>query len=195
MSNLIFPQTIGLKIERTKTPEWKTITHRAASGKETRTSLMSYPLWNFALSYEFLRDDIATNEFKSLAGFYNNMKGGYDTFLYLDPYDNVVTAQNFAVGTGSALAFQLVRDIGTFIEPVTNLNGTPSIYKNGVLQTSGYTISNGIVTFSVAPASGAVLSWTGSFYYRCRFKSDTIDFKQFMYDLWESSKVEFVSVK
>jgi uncharacterized protein (TIGR02217 family) len=195
MSNLIFPQTIGLKIERTKTPEWKTIIHRAVSGKETRTSLMSYPLWNFSVSYEFLRDEGLTNEFKNLVGFFNNMKGSYDTFLYLDPYDNIATNQAFAVGNGVDKVFQLTREIGTFVEPIVSVNGSPDIFINGTLQTSGYIIADGFVTFTSAPSNGAVMTWSGSFFYRCRFLNDMLEFKQFMYDLWESSKVEFVSVK
>lgn len=194
MSDLIFPQTSGLDITRTKTPEWKTITHRAVSGKETRTSLMSYPLWNFSLSYNLLRDDL-TNELENLIGFYNNVKGSFDTFLYLDPYDNVVNNQNFAAGDGSKLSFQLTRNMGAFIEPIFNINGTPSIYINGIFQSSGYSISNGVITFLAPPSNGAVLSWTGSFYYRCRFVGDTMDFKQFTYNFWETKQVDFVSVK
>jgi hypothetical protein len=33
----------------------------------------------------------------------------------------------------------------------------------------------GIITFNSAPAPGAKLTWTGSFYYLCRFAEDTID--------------------
>ena len=33
----------------------------------------------------------------------------------------------------------------------------------------------GVVTFSTPPAVGAVLTWTGSFYYLCRFSEDTLD--------------------
>ena len=197
MSNLIFPQTIGLKMERTKTPIWKTIIHTTPSGKETRTAMMSYPRWQFVLSFEFLRDDTTTNELKALMGFYNALQGAFDTFLYSDPYDYHVTAQSFGTGNGTTTIFPLIRSMGTYNEPITNLNGNPSIYVDGVLKTltTDYTITNGVVTFVVAPASGKAVTWTGSFYYRCRFLNDTLDFKQFMYDLWENSKIEFISVK
>lgn len=195
MGNTIFPQSPGLKIERTKTPQWKTITHIAASGKETRTALMSYPRWQFSLSYEFLRSDSVFAEYQAIIAHYNNVQGGYDTFLYLDPYDNVVTNGIFGTGDGVTTQFQLLRHINTWAESVKDINGTPSIYIAGVLQTSGYTISNGLVTFTTPPPVSASLTWTGSFFYRVRYMGDTFDTKQFMYDLWEANKVEFISVK
>lgn len=132
MSNTIFPQTNGLKIERTKTPQWKTITHVATSGKETRTAMMSYPRWVFSLSFEFLKDDL-TAQFATFAGFFNNLKGSFDSFLYLDPYDNTVTNQTIGTGNGTTKDFQLIRNLGSFIEPI-KATATKSVYVGGVLQ-------------------------------------------------------------
>lgn len=195
MSNYIFPQSPGLKIERTKTPQWKTITHVAASGKETRTALMSYPRWKFSVSYEFLRSDEATAEYQSLIELYNNVQGGYDTFLYKDPYDYQVVQQTVGTGTGSLQDFQMVRSFGAWLEPVKEIIGIPNVYLDGVYQSSGYTVTNGLIHFNTAPSSGVVVTWSGSYYYRVRFMRDELDLKQFMYDLWESQKVEFISVK
>ena len=98
---------------------------------------------------------------------------------------------------GVFCTFQLIRAYGGFIEPVQNLNGTPSIYLNGVQQTVGIgnqcqVSSTGLVTFTTAPASGAVLTWTGNFYYRVRFSADRADFNQFMYQLYELKQLSFV---
>jgi hypothetical protein len=49
--------------------------------------------------------------------------------------------------------------------------------------------------FTVAPLPGAVVSWTGSFYYRVRFKQDEAEFNEFMSNLWELKTLEFQSVK
>jgi hypothetical protein len=57
----------------------------------------------------------------------------------------------------------------TLLEPDGGSNRvidtTFRIYVNGVEATSGWTVNNttGIVSFSVAPANGAILSWTGEF--------------------------------
>lgn len=54
----------------------------------------------------------------------------------------------------------------TYPPPLTNIVvGTPSIFLNGALLTSGvdYTIvlPQGTVTFTVAPTAGAIISWSG----------------------------------
>lgn len=53
----------------------------------------------------------------------------------------------------------------------------------------------GRVVFPTAPASGAVLGWTGTFYWRCRFVQDQLEFNQFMSRLWNLRTLEFVTVK
>ena len=70
------------------------------------------------------------------------------------------------------------------MEPVMNLNGTPVIKVNGTVTTPASISSSGLVTFSSAPANAAVITWTGNYYFRVRFDSDTIDFQQVMLDYW-----------
>ena len=68
---------------------------------------------------------------------------------------------------------------------------TPSIDGSRV-----YTIgATGIVTFVSAPAAAAALTWTGSFYYRCRFDADTMPFKLFMQKLWSTQQMRLKSIK
>ena len=57
------------------------------------------------------------------------------------------------VGNGTQTAWQIVDAGGFPIQMPTN----GALYANGVLAT-GYTVSNGIATFSAAPASGVVLT-------------------------------------
>ena len=192
----IFPSNIlGLSWGRPKSPIWSTGIHQTASGKENSTSYWSYPRWKFALDYEFLRDD-STDEFHTMAGFFNNMKGARGYFLYNDPYDHSVTAQGIGIGNGALTKFQLVRSMGGFVEPMQNINGAPLVYFNGTLQTSGWTVDgNGVVTFASAPTSGVVIAATFSYYFRCRFLSDTVDFVNFLVLLWELKKLEFISMK
>jgi hypothetical protein len=55
------------------------------------------------------------------------------------------------------------------------VNGSISVYINGSL-TALYSLgSTGIVTFNTAPANGATLTWSGYFYFYCRFLEDTLD--------------------
>lgn len=192
MSNQIFPDLPGLTWSVIKAPEFSTRIQTAVSGKELRASLMAYPIYKMSLSYEFLRASIATPELQSLMGFFNARQGAFDSFLYTDKTDNAVTAESFGTGNGSTTKFQLIRAYGGFTEPVMNLNGLPVIKKAGVTLVSGgdYTIDAlGMVTFASAPAAAAALTWTGSFYYRCRFADDSNDFDNFMYQLWTLKKL------
>jgi hypothetical protein len=336
VGNLVFPTLPGLMWGVSKTPQWTTKIQKAVSGKEFRSAWMSAPLYTFRLSYEVLREGSAFQELQQLAAFFNNVRGSFDSFLYSDPADNAVTAQQFGTGNGVATQFQLVRSYGGNTEAVgapfmgstnpelitngtfaANINGWalstvytlgtvswdatgallltknatvggfgavssfptvpgkvydfsyskaggtstgtvgchlgtvannadlvsglgmgsaaagtysvrftaqstttwvlffnntvsttalfdnvtcklvdgPVVYSNGaIVQPSGYSISSstGALTFTAAPAAGAVLSWAGSYYYRCRFLQDGMELSAFMSKLWEAKRVEFI---
>jgi uncharacterized protein (TIGR02217 family) len=194
MSNAIFPVLPGLTWDVVKTPIFNTVTKKAVTGRETRIAYMATPMYSFKLVFEYLRDDMSVqvpaspfNHLKLLMGFFIARQGSFDSFLFDDNTDDLATAQQFGTGTGAKTTFQLARTYGGgtgFLEPVMNLNGTPSIYVNGTLTTPSSISSTGVVTFTAAPASGAILTWTGNYYFRCRFDTDTSDFQQFMLDYW-----------
>ena len=193
MSNYVFPtlNTVGWSVF--KTPNWLTKVQIATSGKELRSAWFSAPKYNFKLTYEVLRADSVNIELQTLLGFFNARQGSFDSFLFTDPLDNAVTAQNFGTGNGTITTFMLGRSFGGVCEYTMNINGAPQIYVGGVLKTltTDYTIdAYGNVTFVTAP-SGA-LTWTGSYYYRCRFVKDSADFENFMYQLWTLKELEFI---
>lgn len=201
MSNSIFPTLTGLQWDIKKRPRFSTIVQRSASGKEIRSALMSYPLWEFELSYDVLRAAAAYTELQTLMGFFNQMLGSYDTFLYDDPSDDSVTDQSFGTGDGATASFQLLRTLGGFVEPIQNVHAITNIKVNGATIPAGagagkYTInSTGIVTFGTVPAMGYPITWTGTFYFRVRFLEDLTEFNNFVFQLWENKKLGFVSVK
>lgn len=53
----------------------------------------------------------------------------------------------------------------------------------------------GYLTFTDAPAAGHEVSWSGTFYFRCRFTHDALDLEEFLQDLYSGKKVEFISEK
>jgi len=198
MSNAVFPSFPGLTWNSVRKPQWATVTKTSVSGREFRAAQFSYPLWRYKLSYSVLRGSTALPEVQQIAAFFNARSGSFDTWLYSDPDDKTATAQLFGTGNGTATAFQLARSYGGYTEPVFDLNGAPAIFKAGVLQTVGthYTVSaTGLVTFVAAPANGAALTWTGNYYWRCRFLQDALELNQFLRALWELKTLEFVTVK
>lgn len=195
MSNAIFPTFAGLGWNITRSPEFSTQVKRSVSGKELRGAFRQYPLWNFSMSYEILRDDLANNELRTLAGFFLTRQGMFDSFLYTWTADSTVTDQGFGVGDGVTTAFQLVRSFGGFVEPVQNVNAITDIKVATVAKSNpaDYSIdANGLVTFAAAPAAGAALTWSGSYYYRVRFLIDAAEFSEFLQDLHELKKLSFV---
>ena len=43
--------------------------------------------------------------------------------------------------------------------------------------------------------AGAVLRWSGTYYWRVRFGDDTLDFEKFLTKLWKLGKVELMTIK
>lgn len=198
MSNSVFPDLPGLKIEIKRTPIWKTLKQESASGRVVTAALMTYPLRRYGLSFEFLRSGGGYTELQQVEAFFNQHKGAYESFLFNDPDDNAVVDQVFGTGNGTQTSFPLLRTRGGFSEPVQSVNGVPTIKVNGVTKATpaDYTISaNGIVVFAVAPPAGHALTWTGSYYWRCRFVNDTSEFERFMFNLWKLNSIDFVTVK
>ena len=209
MSSQVYPTLPGLSIEIQRSYVWKTGKQEALSGKQSAISYRQYPVVHYELTYNVLRRNVSPDELQSIVGLYNQMRGGYDTFLFTDPEFNTITPSNaaqygvFGTGDGSTLTFQLIATFQNTGGPggpelVQNLNGTPVLYDNGTtISAANYSIgATGIVTFGAghAPASGHSLTWSGSWYYRCRFDEDAIEWKRFMSQLW-SATVKFQSVK
>lgn len=191
----------GLTFQGGRDPQWKTGYQEALSGKASAIGYQQYPIYQWALTFELLRNDIVPSELRRLYGLFNGMRGRVGTFLYLDKLFSSVIDETFGVGDGSKKVYQI---IAAFSNPggdgapeiVQNLNGVPKLYDNGTLLSSGtYLVSpTGIITFTAAPALGHTLSWTGGFYYRCRFLKDSQSFSEFMDDWWECRGLGFRSV-
>lgn len=198
MGNAIFPTFPGLKWGRKKTAVWSTGTQKSASGREFRTAYYSYPQWRFSLSFEVLRTKASVNELEQLAGFFNARKGSFESFLYEDPTDNAVTDQAIGNTVQGVTRYQLVRSMGGFIEPVLAVKERPAVKVGGVALTYGrdYTVTDkGVLVFNTPQTPGRPITWTGGFYFRVRFTSDTVDFENVLGSLWAAKKIEFTSVK
>lgn len=195
-----FPALPGLAWSVTKTPTWQTRIQRAASGRELRALDYPFPLWQFSLVFNFLRDNPAGgfNELRTLMGFYLACQGAFSTFLFTDPTDDSVTAQEIGVGDGITAAFQLIRTLGGaigFNEPILAPNTVTAVYLNGT-PTGGYSVNaaNGVVTFGSAPGAGVVITADFTYYFRCRFVDDSYQFDNFMFRFWQLKKLSFISV-
>jgi len=191
MSNAVFPSLVGLDIAVKWKPNFMTLSQQAASGMEQRIQLRQYPIYDIELKFEVLRSDSVNVELQNLLGFFMLRSGSGDSFLFTHPEDNSVTAQGIGVGNGTNTVFQLARSYGGFVEPVMNPNAITAVYVNGV--SAPFTLGAlGVVTMTTAPAAAAVVTWTGTYYYRCRFVDDNIEPERFSGLMWEVTKVRLV---
>lgn len=188
----------GQTYPRKRSPNWSSVKQDALSSKRTRFSLVSYPTYSFEIPVSYLKTDAVTQQWQTLIGFINSVNGAVNLFGYTDPLDSSAANQQFGVGDGTTLGpFQLVRTLGGFTEPVFLLNGAPTIKVGGVSNTNWTVDAYGNINFTAghAPASAAALTWSGSFYWPCRFDDDTTDFNQFLSNVIECKALKFTSEK
>jgi len=152
VSNFIFPSDVGtgttgtnqwgFRLPFKKTPSYVTNVQTPVNNRaENRVSMTPYPIWKFDLDLAFMRGDFsqaqAQSIFQTILGFYGQVGGRAQDWLYADDTDNTVAQSNgvFGFGDGTTTQFQLQRQINGLNDIVQNLNGAPSIYVGGVLQT------------------------------------------------------------
>ena len=203
----IFPSLPGLAWSVSKTPRFATRIQRAVNGRELRVLDQPYPVWTWTLTYSLLRDKwdmrasagpgVGYDELRTLAGFFLQQQGALLPFLYDDPTDDSVAGQPLGTGNASASAFQLVRTMAGFAEPITAPDAVSAIYFDGVRQSaSGYTVDagTGLVTFASPPPAGQAITADFTYRFRVRFADDTAEFENFMYQLWQLKQVKLQSV-
>jgi len=217
----VLPYLPGQTISVVKAPKWSTQVVRTASGRERRTAYWPYPLWQFELQYEVVRQRPTQGELFVLWEFFNVLKGQYLPFLFVDPADYQVSTtalldsagspildsggalildgsggavgQTIGVGDGATTSFALTRSINSFAEPIFSAFN-PTILDNGALA-AGHTVSQGVVTFATPPAPGHTLQWFGYFYFGCRFLQDDLGFEQIVQQLWAGKSLKFTSLR
>jgi len=198
-----FPLSPGLAWSVHVSPKFNTRVAGHVSGREIRTAWQQYAIYDFTLSFDFLRGD-ATQEIETLMGFFLARQGQYDTFLLdlgavtQNSADSYVTLGTQSVGDGVSTVFQLMRTVGEAFEPVGYVFSADlsAVYVAGVLQdpmSYSYTTPN-ILTFNTAPTSGSQITASFRYYFICRFSADTQDFEEFMANLWSLHELKLTSV-
>lgn len=174
MSNIAFPSFAGITWPVPRRQTWKTLVNEAESGYETRVALRSMPLYEWDIPFGAL----LPAELGTFWGFYAARNGSYDPFLLNDKTDNFAQGQTLGTGNGSNQVFNFMRSVGgLWVENRADIQSSPppKIYLNGVLQTTGYTISylqSGTVSFNSAPGNGVQVTADYYFYWRVKFKDD-----------------------
>lgn len=202
MSASVFPSLSGQGWSIHKKPVFSTLVASHPSGREVRSAQYQYPIWTFELRFDGLASDSASYQgvgarsLQTLMGFFLQCGGQSSTFLYVDPTDNAVASQVIATGDGATTTFTLARALGGFLEPVGWVTSVSQVTVAGVVKASGWSLSapNSLV-FTTPPASGAAIGVSFAYAFLCRFDEDSLDFEQFMQNLWSVESLKFRSVR
>jgi hypothetical protein len=113
-------QLRGASYSTLATPTFKNKVSEHSGGGETRTGYWAYPKWDFSLSFDWLPNTTkATNtDFKTLCGFFLQMNGSFDSFLFRAPDDHRVEDEVLYVCDGVSVEYDLYRKMGTYAEPI-----------------------------------------------------------------------------
>jgi uncharacterized protein (TIGR02217 family) len=189
----------GLDITVKKVPRFKTRISEGSSGFEVRNAQMQYPRWDFELSYNYLEDRSgAESSLKVILGFFLARQGSFESWLFKDPDDYLVTNGVCGIADGVTTEFPLCRTLGDFREQVGQLDtvNTLTVYVDGleVDETDYEVVMPNSIVFNTAPDDDLVVSASFQFYYACRFIEDGLEFEKFMDKLWNLQSVEFRSI-
>lgn len=206
MTNNIFPisGTLGKGIDWsfTRGVRFNTLKKETAGLYRPRVRLAQYPVHEFTLVWNFIKDEPNSGDvpdLQNLIGFFEQRAGAFESFL-LNPADvtkNISDSHattQIGTGDGSTKSFQLTRSYGgatELVQAVANM-----VVSVGGVETTAYTVSNGgIVTFTSAPANGALVLADFDFLYRVTFDEDTLDVDGMLYQLYELRSLKLVEDK
>lgn len=200
MSPPIFPTLPGQGWSIKKTPSFSTRVASHASGREVRASLYAHALYQFELSFDALDSSganasLQAKSLQTLMGFWLTCGGQQGTFLYVDPTDNVVSAQVIGAGDGATKRFTFGRSIGGYFEPVSYVTAVSSVTIAGAT-TSAFTLTApNLIDFTTAPANGAPIAASFAYAFQCRFLEDQAEFENFASGLWKIDGLKFRQVR
>lgn len=223
MSLPIYPGRDLLKgpgYSQSVTRNWFNASADTATGAHITVGLAQYPLHDFELTYDFLRDGEtargpwqigarAALERRTLEGFFGQMAGSLGRCLYKDIDDCQVSQQPLGVGDDATTTFTLIRTFGAngygWSEPIGQVDLTQpfAVYLNNssvALDPSKYTLSTAnpaanTLTFVTPPPLGQQVRVDMGFLFYCRLSDDTQTFEKFMDRLWKVGKVTLRSCR
>lgn len=188
-------------------PGWKTEIVTQSNGYESRNGLWSAQLARYDVRYGVK----SSADAYAVVQFFNAQRGKLRGFRYLDWTDCTSLGPKTAgygaadmvigTGTGSAVAFQLVKTYSNGGgAPYSRLIQKPIAVRvsvAGVEVTTGWTcnLATGLVTFVTAPASGAVIAAGFLFHVPVRFDIDELMVSFERFNAFDIGSIPLVELK
>lgn len=186
-----FPVALQSKVayNSSKQQSWDTEVYESASGRYRSLSNQLYPKWKISVLIQPLTDADA----RTLMGFVAARKGGYEPFLWKDAED--CHEQGVTLAKISNTKYQAVAKFGSYVEPVEYIENV-EVFVNGTKKAaSTYTVSNGYITFSTAPASGATVTANYDYYWKVRFNDDGMGIDHIFDNINRSQRFKLVTAR
>ena len=137
-----------------------------------------------------------------LIAFFRARKGKAYGFRFKDWTDYHGIVQPLGTGDGTIRTFPLVKRYASGGETETRpigkpVAGTVRVYRNGTVIASGWTVdlTTGLVTFTIAPSAGAVVTADFEFDVPARFDTDRMDLTAETYDLARWAQIPVVELR
>lgn len=197
------PQGYPIKV----TLSMDTVIGTTKSLREMRVAQQSYPVWDFELLFEELKDctqnqtakndaTLAELNYQQLVELWLSSYGTTNLFAFDCPWDNSRNQQPIGFGDGVTTDFLLVTTWGqgtaSATRPIGVINAVEAVYVSGtLLPSSDYTVSRNMIGFVSPPAAGSAIAVTFSYYYLCRFLEDEQDFEEFAFRRWAVNSLKF----
>lgn len=165
-------------------PTFSNVIQEAIAGNEQRFARWTKCRGVGDVSYGLERSSDPTGDFRAILAMYRAHVESLYPFRFRDWSDYTATDENFGTGDASTTQFQLTMTydpsfilLGStgsllYVRDIFLLASTPVIKVDGVTKTvtTDYTIgTDGVVTFTSAPANGKAITWTGEFDVPVRF--------------------------
>ena len=218
MSYPILTLPIGVTFKYMKSPKFNNIKQTPQSGRHpAAATIQQGTIFTFDINWNYLKNVGVTtsNDQQYLQEFYEATGGGFQFFQFNPAtynLENLTVTQDYtklkngfsATTDGITTVFPLWRSTSalgggtvSLVERIQNVSVMAGVYLGGSLISSSlYTLTNfpSVLTFATAPTTGQTLAWAGSYNYLCQFDEDSIDFEEFMFQLWKLNSLKLESV-
>jgi uncharacterized protein (TIGR02217 family) len=167
----VFPDYLGF--DTVGGPGYSTEIVTTVSGREQRNIVWARERHRFDLSFTH-RTQAERDEINS---YFRRMRGRAIGFRFLDPADHTATDELIGTGDSSTTVFQLRKAYSAGVVEYREISKPRFgvvVKVGGSIVSPTVDLASGRVTFAAAPASGAVITWSGTFDVPVRFEQDAI---------------------
>lgn len=174
--NVFFP--VEMDYGSSVSVEWNNKQFDVDNGARTVNQIWEYP----KQVYRITANNLCDEDYNKILALFYNMKGSVDSFNIKDPYEFILANETLGTGDGTITQFQIYKTYTeqglSYKRKIQQMDSTTLLVEvNAVPKTLGvdYTISNGIITFTTAPAAGeSVVLAGGEFYVPVYFKNPSL---------------------